>query len=214
MGEKDFKEKHRAIDRTEPKGDVMQVDRKRKRSVTAKPATKLQMNNEAILRLYEDTLSVIEKGINAGKACGPVGLLSLLMYADFLHGGAYAAPINKRPFYMKEPIGSPYFAGDLQNTDASSGFVGWLLNVLGVTNAGPLNQQILIDANVPHVFPKLLSDEAYAAFTVFFAHLSSQEVMQKAGTNLTTLVEAAGKAEQVGRSTGRDLQALFKLLPK
>jgi hypothetical protein len=192
------------------------TEKPKKKTKLAKrqPATTdLQKNNEAILRLYETTLSVIEEGIKAGKACGAVGLMSLLMYADFLHGGAYAAPVNQRPFHMVDPTKSPYFAGELKNVDASTGFVGWLLNVFGVTNAGPLNQEIFVDANVPHVFPKVLSDDAYAMFIVFFANLSSQEVMQKAGTNLTTLVEAAGKAETVAAQTVRDVNALTSMLP-
>jgi hypothetical protein len=191
--------------------------KKKPTKLTTRARTKFEQANDAIIRLFEATLAVIQDGIKAGKACGPIGLMSLLMYADFLHGGSYAAPINERPFFMQDPSTSPYYAGDLKNTDASQGFIGWLLSILGVTNAGPLNQEIFIDANVPHVFPKLLSDDAYAAFLVFFAHLSSQEVMQKAGTNLTTLVEAIGKAENIAQKTGedatRDLQALMKLLP-
>lgn len=184
----------------------------------ARPLTKFEGANAAIIKLYEDTLAVIEQGISAGKACGAVGLMSLLIYADFLHGGAYTAPINLRPYHMKDPTKSPYYAGDIQMIDATQGFLGWLLSVFGVLNVGPLIQEIFLDANVPHIFPKLLSDDAFAAFMFVFGHLTSQDVMQKAGTNLTTMVEAGKKVVETAREaipSGEELKnmtALFKLL--
>jgi len=184
----------------------------------SRPLTKFEGANTAIIRLYEDTLAVIEQGISAGKACGAVGLLSLLIYADFLHGGAYAAPINERPYHMKDPTKSPYYAGDIQMIDATHGFLGWLIAVFGVLNPGPLVQEIFLDANVPHVFPKLLSDDGYAAFLFVWAHLAGQDVMQKAGTNLTTMVEAGKKVVETAkqaipsRDELKNMTALFKLM--
>lgn len=170
----------------------------------SRPLTKFEGANTAVLKLYEDTLAVIEQGIAAGKACGAVGLLSLLMYADFLHGGAYTAPINLRPYHMKEPWKSPYYAGDIQMIDATHGFFGWLMSVFGPLNVGPSVQEIFLDANVPHVFPKLLSDDSFAAFMFVFGHLSSQDVMQKAGTNLTTMVEAGKKVFETARAPAKE----------
>ena len=184
----------------------------------SRPLTKFEGANTAIIRLYEDTLAVIEQGISAGKACGAVGLLSLLIYADFLHGGAYAAPINERPYHMKDPTKSPYYAGDIQMIDATHGFLGWLIAIFGVLNPGPLVQEIFLDANVPHVFPKLLSDDGYAAFLFVWAHLAGQDVMQKAGTNLTTMVEAGKKVVETAkqaipsRDELKNMTALFKLM--
>jgi hypothetical protein len=150
-----------------------------------------QIANEYLLRIYEKTIGVLETAIRSGSTDMPLGLLSFLVYVDMLHGGAYACPIEQRPFFMPKGAASPYDAGAIQNADASTGLLGFLASVLGVTNAGPLVQQVMKDANCPHKFPKLISDEAYAAFLVILSTAATTDAFKSVGTGVKTFVEAA-----------------------
>jgi hypothetical protein len=183
------------------------------------PKTAIQANTEALLFLYDRTMAILEEGIKKGATNAPLGLISFMAYIDFLHGGAYAAPINEIPFFMKDPSKSKWYAGDLQNTDVAQGLGGFLGSILGGLNAGPLVQEVFADANVPHVFPKLMSDTQYAMFKAIFAWLTTTDLLKSASTGVATFVEATGRAiETAGKGvkaampSGEQLKELLPLL--
>ena len=85
----------------------------------------LKLSVDALTGIYQTTVNVMVEGIKAGKTNTPLGLIHTLGYYDLLHGGAYAAPINARPFYLKSPAKSRYYGGDLQNL-VDTTWVSWL----------------------------------------------------------------------------------------
>lgn len=181
---------------SKPKTEIIEPSKKRKaRPMVTRGKPKFEMANEALMDIYDKTINVLNQAIKCGTTDLPLGLMALLLYADLLHGGAYTVPIQQRPFFMKKSGNSPYYQGEIHNTDASQGLLGWVLAVFGVTNPGPFVQEIMVDANVPHVFPKLLSDEAYAEFKTLLAHIATTDVFQNSASAVKTFVEAAATAE-------------------
>lgn len=192
---------------------------KRTRPVTAKPKTKFEIANEALLELYRQTMSLLEEGIKKGNANAPLGIVAFMAYVDLLHGGAYTAPITQRPFFMADKTKSQYYSEGLVNQDTPQGFGGRLASVLGGLNSGPLVQEVFENANVPHVFPKLLSDEMYANLKAIFAYFTTSDLMKKASADVKTIVEAGAtaiesttKAAESAAKTATDLMPLLSML--
>jgi hypothetical protein len=160
----------------------------------------LAQANESLLNLYNTTMGMLEEGIKKGATNAPLGLISFLTYIDLLHGGAYATPINQRPFYMEDKRKSPYWAGNLQNLDVANGLGGFLASILGGLNAGPIVREVFEDSNVPHVFPKLLSDETYAVLKAIFCWFTTVDAFKTVSTGVSTFVEAVGRTtESIGK---------------
>lgn len=206
-----------SIEKKEPK-------KTSKRAIApAREKRAFEIANNSLIEIYDTTISMLLEGIRKGATDAPLGLLSLMLYADLLHGGSYTVPIQSRPYYLADPTQSKYYQGKIINTQASEGFIGWLLGNLGITNPGPLAQEVIIDSNVPHVFPKLISDEAYSYFMTVFGYIASTDIFKSAGTGVNTFVEAAAKATKAGteamnamKPTEADiktLDSLLKLLP-
>jgi hypothetical protein len=201
----------RVVPRTELKVEKVTEEpetRKRGRIRTlARPSTPKQplaIANESVLALYNSTMGMLEEGIKKGATNAPLGLVSFLAYVDLLHGGAYAAPINQLPFFLADKTKSKYYAGDLQNLDVAQGLGGFLASLLGGLNAAPLVREVFENANVPHVFPKLLSDETYAILKAIFAWFTTVDAFKTVSTGVSTFVEATGRAVE---SAGRGVQA-------
>ena len=152
-----------------------------------------RLQTEAIPYLQQ-ALGIISKAASGGVANPQLALMGMILEADLLHGGAFAAPVNARPYFMPDPTKSPYYAGELQNTQQGSGIGGFFASLFSGQNAANLWEQIMTDANVPHVLPKLLSDEAYAEFMIIAAQSSTTELFKSTGTGLKTYVEAASTA--------------------
>ena len=176
-----------------------------------RPLTKFEMANNAILKMYDATVAVLQEGIRQGTTNTPLGIISFMAYIDLLHGGAYAVPINQLPFFLEDKTKSPYYTGPLKNADMPQGAAGWLGSIFGGLNAGPLFQETMENANAPHIFPKLLSDQMYGYLKGIFAWFTSTELLKEAGTGVTTFVAAGAKAlEAVGKleeSTGKAIQS-------
>lgn len=149
------------------------------------------MSAEAMEKLYADTLQVIRDGLDVGAANGVVGIDSVDLLWDLLHGGAYARPINELPFFRPDPDASPYYAGDLRNI-TTKGLVSYLADFFAGTDAESLAAEVEMNANVPHVLPKLISDQAYARHIVLRSQAASAGLFNTIGTGLKTYV-AAGK---------------------
>jgi hypothetical protein len=204
---------------------MSEIEKKEKKtpktSITksSKGKTNFQSTNEALVALYDKTISLLEEGIKKGATNSPLGLISFMAYIDLLHGGAYTVPITQRPFFINNKDSSPYWAPDLINQDAPQGLGGWLASILGGINAGPLVQEVFEDSSCPHVFPKLLSDEMYAVLKAVFAWFTSTDLLKEAGTGVQTFVEAGKtvvetttKASESAVGTTKELMPLLGLL--
>jgi hypothetical protein len=150
-------------------------------------------SESAAIPYLQQALTIIQKATSGGVANPQLALMGMILEADLLHGGAYAVAVNKRPYFANDPSTSPYYAGDLKNTNQGAGIAGFFASLFSGQNAGELWNQIMTDANVPHVLPKLLSDEAYAEFMIIAAQTSTTELFKSTGTGLKTYVEAAAE---------------------
>jgi hypothetical protein len=152
----------------------------------------LQINVEALVRIYELTISVTHEMVKASKVNAALSYFGVLIYADLLHGGAYLTPINNRPYYVGEA--SEHYAGTLQHMDDTS-----LADLVAQIFAGSaikpkeIFNEVLTNANCPHVFPKLLSDEAYALLKASLVFQGGADLFGKSASGLATLVEAESK---------------------
>lgn len=156
--------------------------------------------NGFIRAFYSDAMERVKEMIGAGKANIYTGFQGSLLLADMLHGGAYAAPVNLRPYFMKDPTQSPYYAGDLENLNQGGGLAGLFAKIGAGQDAADLWKQLLMNANVPHVMPKLISDEAFGQFMILHAQAGTNFIVQGAATGLKTLVE--GTTELFGEEPG------------
>ena len=57
---------------------------------------------DSLVHAYDSTIAVLEEGIRTGKNNMPLGMMSLIMYADILHGGAFKNGIETLPYYNKK----------------------------------------------------------------------------------------------------------------
>lgn len=158
----------------------------------------LGMSVDAFVKLYQSTIEILKTGIITGKTNAPLGLIHTLEYADFLHGGAYASPVNKIPFFMVNPSLSPYYAGELRNLPNPNSIGGYLALFFAGTNAEQNAIEVLMDGNVPHVLPKLLSDQAYAQIKILYSQAATTDLFKTASTGVKTLVEGFTGGEGFG----------------
>ena len=70
------------------------------------------------------------------------------------HGGAYAVPINQRPYFMSTPAESPYYAFDITNLPNNS-WVSRIQAFFGAPSGEQWASEVFMDANVPHVVSQL-----------------------------------------------------------
>lgn len=145
------------------------------------------------IELYEANLHLLESGMSVGKTNAPVGLQAFFEYSDMMHGGAYASPVGKIPFFMADPTKSKWYAGELRNLP-QEGLASYLAKFFSGTDSESAATEIIMDGNVPHVFPKFLSDQAYAAVRVSFGQAVTTDLFKTASTGVSTLVEGPSKA--------------------
>jgi hypothetical protein len=176
----------------------------------------LNISIDKLVQLYIANLDVIKAEINAGKSNAVVGYMGTLKYADILHGGAYAAPVNLRPFWMTDPTKSPYNPPGVNLP--VPGWADFASSAASGTSATFWMKEVIWDGNVPHVFPKLLSDECYMMIKQSFAQGVTADLFGKVTTSLSTLVEAgaevvtAAKSGKGGGFSSSDRQSLRSIL--
>jgi hypothetical protein len=178
---------------------------------------------QEIYAIYDKALTILDHGVKVGYSNAPQGYMAQTIVVELLHGGAYAVPINQLPFFLNDPTQSPYYAGSLNNvTSAVGGGPGWgtdLINwILGQasTNGAMILTEIIMDANVPHVLPKLISDQSYGVFMLTFSHLSNTNLFTAWNKGLTSLVEGtivplAGVGEEMSKAAIANTEQLVKL---
>ena len=163
---------------------------------------------EEIMTMYDRAMGLLDKGINTGFANAPQGMSSMLLMANLLHGGAYAAPINQRPYYLFDRTQSPYWAGYISHSKPGTGglydFLSALWGGVGSVSAADFIEEILVDSNVPHVLPKLIDDETYALFNMTYCQVSTTSLFTSAAGGLKTLVQAGESAANIVRGGGKE----------
>lgn len=152
--------------------------------------------------MLSQTLPLVEDGIKAGVANVPVALISINTLNDLMHGGAYSKPINELPYFAPDfntTTGSPssiYNPGGIQNLYAQ-GVGGWLAQIASGNNGASLADEVLWNSKVPHVLPKLMSDQAYAMNKLLLAQAATGTLFTQAATGLKTLSETGRNVASV-----------------
>lgn len=169
--------------------------------------TRPKYSTQEIYAIYDKALDILNVGVKSGVSNAPQGMTAMMLMADLLHGGAYAVPINQRPYYLTDRSQSPYYAGDIVNSRGSetAGLGNFLQKLWGGDNiAGSLVEEVLVDANVPHVLPKISSDESFATYLVTYAQLSTTDLFKQGTGGMKTLVEAATTGTKAFRGEGKE----------
>lgn len=221
---------------TEKKTELKTMTEKKVSTVKKRPrvvvpgGTPLDKSAAALVHMFDTTVHMLEETMKAGKLNPAQGLIGMAMIADLLHGGAYKAAPKDRP--AMGGTASPYYSGPLviENPDVYPirGFnfldpIGSFFGILsdGTTSdyAKSIISEIYLNANVPHLFPKLLSDEAYSKILVLIAYLSHSAIVQEAGIGVKTFVEAsaipvqtAAEAIKAVTPSGEQIKQLTGLL--
>jgi hypothetical protein len=134
-----------------------------------------------------------------------MGALWTLGFFDIAHGGAYACAVNQRPFFMANPSDSPYFAGELRNLTSGASLFNIISDFFVGTSPALQIQEIMMDANCPHVFPKLLSDEAYSRFMIAFTTSTAGDLFKSGASSVSTLVESGTKGIKTLTEAGKNV---------
>ena len=165
--------------------------------------------------VYENTIRVLREGITVGHTNIPVGIQSLGMYADLLHGGAYTTPIEELPYY--KPAVQKQIQFD--QLKSSSGITFFLKSPLivdiyaeldergNVTHPNPLYialptgakaEQVEVILNsaggAEHRFPKLLSDQQFYVTKEWSSLFNTVDLVQRSSTAVTTFIAGVGEA--------------------
>lgn len=178
----------------------------------------LRINVDALVTLYDKTIAVMDHMVKSGVANGMLAYFGTLGYYDLLHGGAYACSISERPWHIGtsvggiwQPTGSKYDPGPIELP--SLGIADWLTNLFAGRAASPteLFDEVIVDANCPHIFPKLLSDESFALAKLGLAYSTGTELFKQGATGLQTLVNAE---TQFVRENVRAAREAVETIPK
>ncbi len=199
--------------------------------------TAFETTNQALVSMFHDTVHMLEETLKSGKLNPAQGLLGMMMVADLLHGGALTVANSERPYLVGAK--SKYYA-KLDAIGATDFYPIRGLNILDIVGSyfgiqsdieenkvgQMITTEVYMNANCPHVFPKFLSDEAYAKVFVMAEFLSHSDVVIKTALGVKTFVEAsaipvstlAGAVESVGKGieaatpSGAQMKNLLPLL--
>jgi|SRR5208337_1112197 len=181
------------------------------RASAAKTKSLLERSSAQLVQLFNTTIGMLKETIKTGKLNPAQNILGMMIIADLMHGGAYAAPMYQRPFSAGSK--SPYFLSQITVPSADiypiEGAATWdwsplnmILNILApvttTTSAQQLIAEVYANADVPHVLPKILSDEAYANIRVLMCYLAHTTLVKEKGLGITTFVEAETKEITAG----------------
>lgn len=208
----------------------------RKRATKTKAGTRaFEIANQTLLEMFNSSISLLTQMLNTGKVNPLQGLLATICVADLLHGGAIVCSNTERP-YLAGP-GAKYAgttgvgATDFYPIPGINilDIVGSLLGIEGAAAENLVGQaitaEVYLNANCPHRFPKLLSDEAYAKILVMADFMSHAQMMQTEALGIKTFVEASAipvkalgeAAKNVGQGVGaasKSIEALLSLAPE
>lgn len=160
----------------------------------------------------ESILPILDHGVRAGVANVPLSLVSINTINDLLHGGAYSKRIQETPYFAPDFVSgtgspsSPYNPGAIQGL-YSLGVGGWLAQIASGNNGAALADEVLWNANVPHVLPKLMSDQAYAMNKLLLAQAATGTLFTQAATGLKTLTEGVSNIADIPQTQRRSTQS-------
>jgi hypothetical protein len=157
--------------------------------------------NANIVTLFNSTLHMLEQTIMSAKMNPAQGILGMMMVADLLHGGAYTVRMGNRPAL----VGSKSTYYDKENLPPAEQFpisgwnwldpIGSIFQIFQGADESIIGAQmaseVYLNGNVPHKFPKLISDEVYAKILVSGFYLIHQSVCTIGMQNFKTYVEAS-----------------------
>lgn len=201
---------------------------RRPRVVVPEDATPIKLSTAALVHMFDSTTHLLEETLKAGKLNPAQGLIGMAMIADLLHGGAYKAAPQDRPamggknaHYYNGPISieqpDMYPVRGINFLDPIGSFFGILSDNTTNDYAKSIISEIYLNANVPHMFPKLLSDEAYAKIMVLIAYLSHSAIVQEAGIGVKTFVEGSAIPVKTAAEAIKDVmpsgEQMKQLLP-
>ena len=150
-----------------------------------------EQEGRLISSMYDRSTRLLLQLTESGVSHPGLGFVGAWGLFDLMHGGAYAVPANQLPYFANDPSTSPYYAGEMQNVKEGGIFDIFSKLFGGGPDAADLWTEIMMDANVPHVLPKLISDEAYGLMAQTYVKFTAGELFGLVGTGLSTWVGAA-----------------------
>ncbi len=178
-----------------------------------RPLNQGEVMTDFIYDLYSRTLDVFEKAIGAGAANVPLSMSALDGFFDLLYGGAkmpspkfggYAAvPSEMAQVVLGNEANSPYYIG-VTNAQLLANTTGGISLLPGILPGSPPDGapdlvRTYADANVPTIFPRLLSTEFMGRWMIFRAQAFTTTLFINVGTGIKTWVEAGKEVVQTAR---------------
>lgn len=165
-------------------------------------------------KLLDSYVGTVRENIRTGGVNGAQGLIGEMIWADLLHGGAYRwdYPVGRLPYYNQNVVGALSFTtnpivgavysvlGATSTFTIPDGYPGAGVTVTMPSGASTLQLEVLSDGYVPHILPKLLSDQTYIQVMERCGQLLNIAEFNTLGTGVQTWVEAA--TEAAGAVTG------------
>lgn len=188
----------------------------------------VQWGVERVKEIYLKALDVLNNSISQTKAYPMVGQIGAQNLADLLHGGAYRADVWDLPYYQPSV--------QQQLTFATNPIGEIILGVIGTSypitlpngkviqlpgGAKPEQVEVIVNSSVPHVLPKLLSDQQYYLMKEWDSLFLDVDVVKSAASSINVLVEGAeyhygttstGEAKESLASEARALIPLLRNL--
>ncbi|MHC4397258.1 MAG: hypothetical protein ACYS1A_16595, partial [Planctomycetota bacterium] len=169
--------------------------------------------SDNLTKIYTETAQILQETIKAGKTNIPLGLMGFVAYIDLLHGGAYKGKLSSLPYYNPEVQDQlqwqerqienilRFFTGTPSDIDLGNGTI-----IALPMGAKPEQAETMINSDEPHIFPKLLSDQAYFVLKEWASLFLTERLIAGASTSLTSLVEAPTRAIKPLTAARRQLE--------
>jgi len=164
----------------------------------------LQDVTDLIEVLYSEAVRTLREGITVGQANIPVGLRSLEMFGDLLHGGAYKTPITELEYYRPDIQKPIIFEQNTLQNGAIQFFIKTPLiiklsngkEIALPTGAKPEQVEIIVNSagGAEYVLPKLLSDQEYYLQKEWDSLFNTTELVTRASTAVQTIVRTGAEA--------------------
>lgn len=168
--------------------------------------------SDTILDSYEDTISVVNTTIEAGRWWPIMGIQGLDMFYELLHGGSYRWDVDpgQVPSYIYIQTRSWGLVGSGGDETKSPFYCGVTINQLlamlasvAITGGGALDYAFVVaDSKVPRILPKLISDYDYAQWKLLRSQDATLALIKGGASVLATLVESGSKTFAGIQSTG------------
>ena len=169
--------------------------------------------------IFDQTTTLIGKGLDAGNVNGAQGLLYTMIHTDLLHGGAYRwdQSVAALPYYSPKIAGGLSYSADTSlyfgtlagpyTFTIPEGYAGAGTTITLPAGASSVQAEVLANGFVPHILPQVLSHTAYIQVMERCGQLLNTILLQNIGTGLKTYTSIAGDVKSL--ATGTKLQRLI-----